>query len=96
MSDELKSAFELAMERLRSKGAADETPLSDEQKRAIAAIREEIGVKRAEARVLQEQALRAAVEKGDADRVKVLREGHERELAKLDEDERQRIAQVKQ
>lgn len=95
MSDELKSAYELAMERLRAKSPTVETPLTDAQKQQIAAVREEAQVRRTEARVLHEQALRAAREKGDRDKLARLVADYERECAKLDEDEARQVAAIR-
>ena len=55
----MKSAYELAMERLqqqdRKKGVAKRKALSPEQKERIAALRREADAKKAELRILREQ-----------------------------------------
>lgn len=95
MSDELKSAWELAQEKLRARGAGESRSLTERQKLAISEIRETFSRRRAEARVLYEQALRRALEKGERERAALLREEHEREMARLDEDEEKRVDEVR-
>jgi hypothetical protein len=62
MTDEApKSAFELAMERLRKKDADDgvtATPLSDQQRAAIAEVRNFYDAKLAEGEVLHQSTMR--------------------------------------
>ena len=64
MSDEgPKSAYELAMERLRQKdkeASVDDRPLTNEQKAAIAEIRQFYKAKAAEREILHQAALRKA------------------------------------
>ena len=62
MADEpLKSAYELAMERLRAKdrdaGVEEERPLTEEQKKEIARLRKEAQAKLAELEILHRKAL---------------------------------------
>lgn len=56
MSDAPKSAWEIALEKLekqdRERGAAGPGPLSDDQKKAIAALRQRFQAKLAEAEIL--------------------------------------------
>jgi hypothetical protein len=63
--DEPKSAYELAMERLRRQDAesgAESQPLTDEQRAAIAEVRNFYEAKAAEVEVLHQSALRRALE----------------------------------
>jgi hypothetical protein len=63
MSDGPKTAFELAMERLRQKdreGGVVERPLTDQQKTAIAEARRVYDAKVAEREILHRDALRKA------------------------------------
>ncbi|GAB4375876.1 MAG: hypothetical protein Kow0062_15440 [Acidobacteriota bacterium] len=96
MSEELKSAWELALEKLRARGQADETPLTERQKQAIAEVRRTFRNRRAEAKVLHEQAVRKALEKGDPEKLALLREEHERELARLDELEQEKVNEIRE
>ena len=71
MADEgPKSAYELAMERLRKKdqeAGEDDRPLSDEQKSAIAEIRSFYKSKTAEIEILHQAALRKAQTREEID-----------------------------
>jgi hypothetical protein len=73
----LKSAYELAMERLRARdreqGAGDSTPLTQDQKEEIARLRQEAKAKLAEIEILHRDALRAAT---DPESVTKLEEQH--------------------
>ena len=63
--DEPKSAYELAMERLRRQDAesgAESQPLTDEQRAAIAEVRNFYEAKAAEVEVLHQSSLRRALE----------------------------------
>jgi hypothetical protein len=63
--DEPKSAYELAMERLRRQDAesgAESRPLTDEQRAAIAEVRNFYEAKAAEVEVLHQSSLRRALE----------------------------------
>jgi len=66
MSEKLKSAYELAMERLRQadreQGVAERKPLTDEQKRRIAEVRQEAEAKRAEIKILRDKRLAAVAQ----------------------------------
>jgi hypothetical protein len=65
-----KSAYELAMERLRKKDQAageDDRPLTDEQKSAIAEVRSFYKSKAAETEILHQAALRKAQTREEID-----------------------------
>ena len=95
MSDDApKSAFELAMERLRQKDEAsrDDRPLTDEQKAAIAEAREWYKAKVAECEILHQAALRKARSHEEIERLnKNLRSDNER----LANDRDRKIAQIR-
>jgi hypothetical protein len=95
MSDELKSAYELAMEKLRSKGAAEEKPLTDRQKEAIAEVRRVYEARRAEASVLHNQELAKLRAEGDAATLAKAEEQHERQMAALREDEEREVEEIR-
>jgi hypothetical protein len=64
----LKSSFELAMERLRQKDAAEgvvERPLSDRQKAAVAEVRNFYESKLAEQQVLYQDKLKRTMDPGE-------------------------------
>ena len=85
--DRLKSAVELAMERLREKdreqGADAPRTLTDEQKAAIAEIRRRYEAKIAETEILQADSRRKAVAAGDPEQLAKLDEEHRREVETL-------------
>jgi hypothetical protein len=63
----LKSAYELAMERLRTQdrkaGREEQSPLTDEQKQEIARLRQEAKAKVAEIEILYQDAIQGSAEK---------------------------------
>ncbi len=96
MSDEFKSAYEIAMEKLRAKGlAGDGKQLSPRQKEEIAEVRRDVEARRAEARILHRHALEKARATGDSEKVNLLEGEHERELGKLEDEEERRIADIR-
>lgn len=94
-SDGPKSAFELAMERLRQKDREEglvERPLSNEQKAAIAEVRKVHESKVAEREILHRDALRKA--QGAEDVVKLNAELTQ-DLGRLARDRDRKIAEIK-
>jgi hypothetical protein len=97
MTDEpLKSAYELAMERLRAKdreaGIEEDRPLDDDQKREIARLRQEAQAKLAELEILHGKAVRATSE--PAERQK-LEESYRTDRARVESRLESAIARVK-
>jgi len=96
MSDDApKSAFELAMQRLRQKdqAAGDEArPLTDAQKAAIAEARQLYKAKTAEREILHQAALRKAA---TLEEVQQLNEQLRRDLDRLASDRDRRIADIR-
>ena len=80
----IKSALELAMERMRQK-QGDLVPLTHEQKAAIAEIEAETKAKVAEEEIMAGERLRAAAAGGDAEAVRQLDEQIKSEIARLRE-----------
>jgi hypothetical protein len=90
-----KSAFELAMERLRQKdkeASIDERPLTDEQKAAIAEARQFYKAKVAEREILHQAALRAA---GTHEEIERLNENLRRDKERLVNDRDRKIAETR-
>jgi hypothetical protein len=83
-----KSAYELAMERLRQKDAgsgAAERPLSDAQKAEIAEVRQMYQAKTAEREILHQAALRKAASHEEIEQLnEALRRDTERMVAERD------------
>lgn len=80
----IKSALELAMERLQKKGG-DLVPLTAEQKAAIAEIDAETKAKVAEEEIMAAGRIRAAAAGGDAEAAKALDEQIKAEIARIRE-----------
>ena len=90
-----KSAFELAMERLRQKdreAGTEDRPLTDEDKAAIADARQFYKAKIAEREILHQAALRAARTQEEVDR---LNESLRADLDRLASDRERKIAEIK-
>jgi len=96
MADEApKTAYELAMERLRKKDAADgiaERAVTDEQKAEIAEVRRIYEAKVAEAEILFKSTIAGVFE--PEERLK-LAEGHRRELQRLQDDRERKLAKIR-
>ncbi len=98
MSDEakpLKSAIELAMDRLRQKDAdagIESRPLSDQQKSAIAEVRNFYEAKLAEIEVLHGSTLRATADPGERE---TLEQQYRRERERLASERDSRIDKLR-
>jgi hypothetical protein len=73
MSDELKSAWELALEKLNAQEAAPVERLSEDQKKAIAEIRARYKAKVAEAEIAAESHIKQLVQTGAFDQIEAVR-----------------------
>ena len=96
MTDEApKSAYELAMERLRKKDreeGVEDSPLTDEQREAIAEARRVAEARAAEREILHQSALRRAV---DPDTVAQLDEEYRRDRERIASDREEKIARIR-
>lgn len=97
MTDEkpLKSAFELAMERLHKSDAeagVEHRPLTDAQKAAIAEIRSYYDAKIAEQQVLHESALRKSLDLAERD---ALTQSWRRDRERLTSERDQKIEKLR-
>ena len=96
MSDDApKSAYELAMERLRQKdkdASVEERPLTEEQKAAIAEVRQFHQAKSAEREILHQAALQKA---SSHEELQQLNEALRRDMDRLATDRDRKIAQIK-
>src|SRR5437867_2890203 len=99
MSDKLKSAYELAMEKLQRKDKASSqasgTPkrLTAKQKEMIAAIRRETEAKLAEREILVKSDVRAA--RGDFEQTEKIAEAYRRDRERLLSRQEERIKEVR-
>jgi hypothetical protein len=95
MSDTPKSAYELAMERLRKKDAEagiTETPLTDAQRAAIAEVRSTYEARVAERRIMHESAVASIFDPAErAERDDELR----RDLDRFERERDEKIARVR-
>ena len=78
----VKSALELAMERLDEKGVKPSS-LTGEQKEGLAVVGRELQAKIAELEILSKQRLSDAHVRGDAEKVRQIEEGMVDEIARL-------------
>ncbi len=78
----MKSALELAMERLEEKGVRPSV-LTGEQKEKLAVVERELQAKIAELEILSRQRLSDAHVRGDAEKVRQIEEGMVDEIARL-------------
>ena len=95
MSDAPKSAYELAMERLRKKDAADgviEKAATDEQKAQIAEIRKVYAAKIAQEEILYKSKLVAL---WDPDERAKIEEGYRRDVQRLNDERDRKIEKVR-
>jgi hypothetical protein len=93
--DAPKSAFELAMQRLRQKDKeanVDERPLTDAKKAAIAEVRQVFTAKTAEREILHRAALRKAATREE---VELLNENLRRDLERLASDRDRKIGEIR-
>jgi len=95
-SDGPKSAYELAMERLRQKdreAGVEERPLTDEQKAAIAEARQVYQARMAEREILHRDAMRKAQ---NHEEIEKLESELARDRDRLASDRDRKIAEIKQ
>jgi len=90
----IKSALELAMERIQQK-QGDIVPLSHDQKLAIAEIEAETKAKIAEEEIMSKERVRAAYASGDAEAARKVDEEIKGEIARLRERGEQRKEKIR-
>jgi hypothetical protein len=95
MDDAPKSALELAMERLRKKDAeqgVSDRPLSEDQKAAIATVRQNYAAKLAQEDILVKSRLATVREYEERQK---LEEGHRREMQRLNDERDRKIEKIR-
>ena len=93
--DAPKSAYELAMERLRRKDAEagrEERSFSEEQKAEIAEIKRVYAAKLAEAEILHKSKLMTTF---DHEAREILEQGHRRDLERLRDEQERKLQKVR-
>lgn len=91
----MKSSYELAMERLRKKDAEEgrvETPLTEEQRAAIAEARSMYAAKMAEAEILHRSKLATSFDPAERE---TLEQHHRRDIARINDDQERAIAKIR-
>jgi hypothetical protein len=91
----MKSAYELAMERLRKKDEEEgrvETPLTDAQRAAIAEARSLYSARIAEAEILHKSKIAGVF---DPAQLEELAENHRRDIARINDDQERAIAKIR-
>lgn len=74
MPDELKSALEIALEKIQEQEETEVKKLTDEQREAISEIRKKYQARIAEAEINHQSRIRKAVESGAFDQIEKLKE----------------------
>lgn len=97
---ELKSAYELAMEKLKARGEGqDETPLSPSQKEEISRLRNELKASLAEREIMLRTKLQRLPERTPPEEIPLrraeLEEEHAQERARLEAETEARIGLVR-
>ncbi len=95
MSDELKSAWELALEKLAGKEEDSVRKLSDDQKQEIAELRRTYKARVAEKEIALQARIRESVAKGDFDKTKALQRELVGERKQLEIELEERVEQVR-
>ena len=82
----MKSAYELAMERLKQDDSGDEKPLTEETKKSLAEVDEKYKAKIAEREIFLSQKLQDALSKGDMNEAEAIRTQMASEKTRLEEE----------
>jgi hypothetical protein len=96
MADEPRSALEIVLERLRKKDAdagIEETPISDEQRAAIADARSIYEARVAERRIMHQSALLTVFDPAEREQIDQL---FRRDLERLESDRDARIRRIRE
>jgi phage-related minor tail protein len=96
MADELKSAWQLALEKLEAQDLDPIEQLSGEQKAAIAEIRSRYQARIAETEIAAEGQIRKAAQAGDYDAVTQARENLVSERGRLNREMEDAVEKVRQ
>jgi hypothetical protein len=97
MGDRLKSAWEIALEKLeREDPQASPRPLSDGQKERIAEVRAETRARLAELEVMHKSAVGNAIRSGDAEKLAQLESEYETDRRRALEREESRVRDIRE
>lgn len=98
MSDELKSAYDLAMERLRRKDVdqgENQTPLGQKQKKEIAEVRRYYHAKRAEREILYQSDRRKALASSDLEALQKAEQEYQRDRSWMEREEETKVEAIR-
>jgi hypothetical protein len=91
----MKSAYELAMERLAADAPEAGRALTSEQLKALALVDEDVEVRIAELDIMAQQRIAQARAEGDADAVRELGHARSREARQIREEGEERKARIR-
>ncbi len=98
MSDELKSAYDLAMERLRHKDTEQgqtQTPLGEKQKKEIAEVRRYYHAKLAEREILYQSDRRKALASSDLEALQKAEQEYQRDRSWMVREEETKVEGIR-
>ncbi|MDA2924187.1 hypothetical protein MYX65_05945 [Acidobacteria bacterium AH-259-L09] len=96
MSDELKSAWEIALEKLQGQEDMEVEKLSEEQKQAIAEIRRKYQARIAEVEINTQSRIKKAVQSGAYDELEKLRQRMVDEKRRLNAQMERKIENIRE
>ena len=96
MSDELKSAWEVALEKLEARGEGEIESLSGEQKQAISEVRRKYKARMAEAEISTAGRIKEALESGEVDKLQSLQEELARQRKRLEEQMEAKVEEIRE
>jgi len=82
----MKSAYELAMERFKDDDSENEAPVSEEMKKALAAVDEKFKAKIAEREIFLSQQMQTALSRGEMQEAHAIRTQIASERVRLEEE----------
>ncbi len=98
MNDELKSAYDLAMERLRRKDAEqgeNQTPLGEKQKKEITEVRRYYHAKLAEREILYQSDRRKALASSDLEELQKAEQQYQRDRSWMGREEETKVEAIR-
>ena len=96
MSDKLKSAWEIALEKMETRGETRIEKLSAEQKEAIGETRRKYRARIAEVEINSASRIKEALESGQMDQVRVLQEELPLERKKLEDRMESKVERIRE
>ena len=91
----MKSAYELAMERLSTNAPGDSAPLDDDQLKALSGVDDDIRARIAELEIMAQQRIAQARSEGDGDAMRELEHARNREARQIRDEGEQQKARIR-